>query len=504
MKTKAALGTLALVTLLLFTSQGADSVGEAASSPLSQPEGTSPGNRLVVSQDIDVKWLKKEVAEVFRKNQVTQVRSWNGQRAVVTYHAPYLDSKMVYPDWLPSAFHWTWRLWWWLKAPWEVNYPHQWFWDSTAHAIVLSHLDPSLAKAEIQSLLYAQREDGFIPHLIWNPEKMHWVAWLLSRLYPTVHCSSYLQSPNIAEAVFHIYQQTGDLDFVRETLPALKRYYVYIDRERARDDDGLPEIIHSYESGKDRSPEYDVVYGESNLSPAWRGPMTKLLLRHRRMNWDTDRILQSDLFQVKDTLFCCIYARNLSVLSQFCELAGDADDVSYFQGKADKVEQSILTKMYEPESGLFYSLDSRLERDEQIRVNTVSTFLPLILDNITESQVERLVDEHLLNQEEFWLRYPIPAQPANTSREKASGHIVWRGTQTWVYTNWYISRGLRHQAEHFPQHADKYNRIADELVERTYELVRRSGFREYYDSRSGDGDGAYNFGWTTLILDMVL
>jgi hypothetical protein len=46
------------------------------------------------------------------------------------------------------------------------RYPWQWYWDSCFAAIVWRRFEPARARAELESLLAAQREDGFIGHTI--------------------------------------------------------------------------------------------------------------------------------------------------------------------------------------------------------------------------------------------------------------------------------------------------------------------------------------------------
>ncbi|GAH19465.1 unnamed protein product, partial [marine sediment metagenome] len=45
-------------------------------------------------------------------------------------------------------------------------------------------------------------------------------------------------------------------------------------------------------------------------------------------------------------------------------------------------------------------------------------------------------------------------------------------------------------------------KIAEELTEKTLNLIKKSGFREFYNPIIGEGGGAENFGWSTLILLM--
>ena len=46
------------------------------------------------------------------------------------------------------------------------RYPWQWYWDSCFAAIVNRRFEPERARAELESLLSAQRQDGFIGHTI--------------------------------------------------------------------------------------------------------------------------------------------------------------------------------------------------------------------------------------------------------------------------------------------------------------------------------------------------
>ncbi|HEX77007.1 MAG TPA: hypothetical protein G4O03_01145 [Dehalococcoidia bacterium] len=455
--------------------------------------------------EIDWPWLLAQAKGVFEANRVEEVRKWNRATERCLYHAPFLDPPIHYPRQLPKWLHRWWRLWWQLRLPWQVIYPHQWLWDSCAHAITLSLIDPELAQHEILSLLYAQQPDGFIPHVITNPRQMHWVdRYLFCWLRPSPHISPYLQPPNIARAVEVIHNRSGDVSFLHGVLPRLRDFYLYLDRVRHRDGRGLVEIIISYESGKDRSREYDAAYGASAAKPILCGPMLRLMVWHRFLDWDMGRICGRNLFRVKDLLFNCVYAWNLAALSRLFDVVGSSGDARLFQEMAQRTEGAILSQMYDPASGLFYSLDARYGQDKPLKVATVSTFLPLLLDRIERGVVERLVEEHLTDPGSFWPAYPVPAEPTPLPpQERGRRHLIWRGRQTWVYSNWFIVEGLRKQAGRFPDYGPRLRRIADEITLKTYQLVRKEGFCEYFDSDSGEGSSAKNFGWSTLVLDMV-
>mgnify|MGYP000088294684 CR=1 FL=1 len=322
-----------------------------------------------------------------------------------------------------------------------------------------------------------QREDGFIPHLIWNPRRKTWADRMLSLLWLSPYSSPYLGPPIIAEAVLRIYERTRDRNFLLETLPKIKAYYRYIGRRAC--DSPIPPIIISYESGKDRSREYETPYGGSLSTPVWKGPIIKLMLHHSSLLYKEPLILKRDLFEVKDLFFSSLYAINLKSLSKLCEYAGDPDS-AYFSALSSRVEEEILREMWDEEEGAFFSL----YKGEKIKVLNASTFLPLLFEKIEPYKVERLVKEHLLK--DFWTNYPVPYDPY------ISSDIDWRGKQTWIVINWYVVRGLEDKG---------YNKLAEVIKERSIELVMREGFREWYDSETGEGGGALEFTPSALILE---
>jgi len=433
--------------------------------------------------------LKGQVSQLYERNMVIA----DGRR----YHAPSLG------PWAERRRRgglqgWAWGLAWGLAAPFTVRYPHQWFWDSCAHAIALSHLDADLAWAEIGSLLALQREDGFIPHMAWNPAWKLWRDAAISLLYANPMGSPYVQPPNLARAVELVYERADGGDELRRSLPGVAEYYDYLDATRNIDGDGLLVIVHPYESGRDRAPEFDEVLRASTARTAW--PLFRLLIHHRMARWRWDAILARSRFLVKETLFNCVYAQNLASLARLLAMAGQPQESERFHRRALQTETAISGKMFDGSAGLAWSLD-RGRGDRPLRARTLACLMPLLLETIEEAAVERLLG-HLCDPREFWLPYPAPA--ALQGPGLASAHAIWRGPQTWLYTNWFLMDGLHRQARRFPNMKDRLMNTAGEIAERSHALVRQEGFREYYDSYDGRGGGARDMGWSALVLDMMV
>ncbi|MBI2859388.1 MAG: hypothetical protein HYX90_09955 [Chloroflexi bacterium] len=420
---------------------------------------------------VDLPWLLQAVSALFAHNR-TMRRDPSGREW--TYHAPSMGRFLG-------------------------RYPHQWFWDSCAHAIALRHIDITLAMKELESLFAAQDGDGLIPHQVFNPAKMNMFDRLAATLYPPAGHSPFLQPSVLAQAVEAVSAKTGDRQFIEQSLPGLMRYHRYLHEKRGRGGDGLLEIIHSYESGKDRSREYDDPYGRRGGLGLRAWPMLRLVLKYHALGWDHERIFAGNSFRVKDLLFNCVYAADLGSMARLCHGTQQAE---YFRTLQSATESGILGKMYDHSTGLFNSLDARQGQDRQLKVCTVSTFLPLLLESIPEHMVERLTGE-MSDLDRFWLPYPLPAEPLHSPEAGWKRTGIWRGLQTWMIINWFVVRGLKLQAARSPRLQQRCLKLAEEITFKSYQLVRRSGFREYYDSLTGRGERATRFGMSALVLDMV-
>jgi len=383
-------------------------------------------------------------------------------------------------------------------VPSNVTYPFQWFWDSCMHAIVWSHIDVEQAKEELRTLLRAQRRNGRIPHRIaWEPRLIYpYRFYLHSTSVRNPVASRLVQPPLLAQAIEAVYQRSGDRAFLEESVPRAERLYGWLADNRDPDGDDLIAIIHPYESGLDHKPSFDAVFGFH--APTARGTFIAirvLELWNRALGYNLGRIFNADKFNVEELLFNCVYAQGLAALSRLWKELGDASKAKDTQAWGRRVEKAILTKTRGLD-GLYYDLYSRAEK--MAPAKTVTGLFPLILDSITKTEARQLVRHHLLNENEFWLPYPLPTVAAsdtsfNPAFESPMKSSLWRGP-TWVATNWFIVNGLIKHG---------YTDQAKHITTRTRELIERHGFREFYNPYSGEAYGAPGFGWSTLIVDML-
>ena len=382
-------------------------------------------------------------------------------------------------------------------CPSPTHYPFQWFWDSAFHAIALLHVDPELSKQELRCLMQGARPDGFIAHmLLWEREAhAHWVEREYSIRLGHPYYTATIQPPVVARAVERIFEATGDTAFVREMLPPMVRFFDWLARVRDPDNDGLVAVIQPDESGLDASPKYDKAMGipyepPADTLPTLRRSMTRLFNAYKDAAPEAQPLL--DVFLFEDVMMNSIYADGLRALAKLSR-AVDAPDADRFERESKRTQAALMRKCWDDEAGVFWDLSGKAE--EQAKVLTFTSLFPLILPDLDARVAKRVVHEHLLNEREFWLPYPVPSVAANeVSFDPAwQTKTTWRGP-TWVNVNWYLYWGLR---------AHGFDDIASELARRTVAMQARGGIREFYDPFTAEGYGATDFGWSCLSLDLI-
>lgn len=379
-------------------------------------------------------------------------------------------------------------------VPSPEHYPFQWFWDSCFHAIILSHFDAKMAQDELRALLAKPLANGLIPHMIYWDESYRTLKWgreyegdVLSEAWGTSGVSSITQPPLVAVALWHLHERTGDIAFLNEVYPALRTHYLALIVERSFSAHGLMGIINPDESGEDNSPRFD----ELQDLPSRHTPIENFRKRVERVreyaacNFDAQRCMVKR-FWVEDVTFNTICLSGFEALSKIASEIGEKEESKIFEGIARQLRTSM--HLYMKSGYRYFSLMG--EEQEPIHVETWSIFMPLYAGLLHKDEATMLIEKHLLNRDTFYTDFPVPSvsmrEPSFTKDD------LWRGP-TWAATNWFIFKGLKRYG---------YDDLAHLLRRKTEKLIAGSGFREYYDARTGEGYGAHDFTWGGLVIDM--
>lgn len=323
-------------------------------------------------------------------------------------------------------------------------------WDQYFEGIVQLYVgwDCTYLKNAIKIFLDYQEDDGFIRRAIMMLED--------GEFYEE---QDEMVKPFLAQIALLIYKREWNIKWLNGYYDKLKKYM----------DHWL----------------FDKDANKNNLSTWNSGPHTGMDNQHERAGWWKDCISEGV------DLNCYLYRECIS-FSVIANLLGKKEDEIYYKDIACKIKEAVRNNMWNEEDGFFYDLN--VNTGEQIKVKSIAGFATLWAGIASKEQAERLVSEHLLNPNEFWRPYPLPALAAS-EEGYVFGNLPtdlgcsWRA-HTWVPTNYYVFQGLRKYG---------YDEIAKELAYKTYQLVKKSGDREYYGTEEGCGCGLDPFwGWSLL------
>ena len=400
-----------------------------------------------------------------------------------------------------------------FTKPGPHQYPHQWNWDSALIALGFSYFDLPRAQLEIRSLLSGQWLDGMLPHVVYHnipsdyfPYAGFWETES-SPQAPGVPTSGITQPPLLATILRRIHARHPMLDFVQEVYPALLSWHRWLHTARDADGSELACIIHPWESGTDDSPRWldllaaiepktlpEFQRGDTRYVPAIERPHKAEYERYiylidvfRKLHYDPNELLENSPFLVQDILFNAILFRADEDLRALAvELGQPTGEIDNWMSQ---VQTNFNPRFWDRENGLYYDYDLRSRK--MIRINTASTFLPLFAGLPSREQAQRLVKEHLLNPDEYapggqvrhWVTTTAKPEPAWEPRR------YWRGP-VWIIMNWLLIEGL---------HRYRYDELAETIKKNSLDLLKTSGFREYYDARDGSGCGSTDFSWSAAL-----
>lgn len=407
-------------------------------------------------------------------------------------------------------------------------YPHQWLWDSCFIAIGLRRFDVNRAQTELASLKRGQWSNGMIPNMIFSEDtslgldRILWDSALSPQAPHGVATSGITQPPMLAEAVMRVGEKLNlpeRRSWYKQMLPMLLDFHGWLYDQRDPNHDGLIVVIHPYESGLDNSPPWVEALKIQGL-PWWAIVIEKLhlgfavnlirrdirhtaasermnqtvvlgsfaALRHlRRKFYDSKVVLNKPRLAVQDLAFNCILVRANTCLRDIAKAAGWPVPKKLLASMRQS-EQS-LEQLWDEPTGQYYS--KNFINGELIKEPCVATLLPLYSGAIEKERAEALVS--LLNKRgQYKVAWPVPSVPLKSSYFNPLRY--WQGP-TWINLNWLIIDGLRRYG---------FDKEADELKQRSLELVAKSGLSEYFNPQDGSPLGADNFSWTAaLTIDLL-
>jgi putative isomerase len=103
-------------------------------------------------------------------------------------------------------------------------------------------------------------------------------------------------------------------------------------------------------------------------------------------------------------LACYLY-RELQAMAVIAKGLGKVDDEKKYIRHASQLAKAINKVFWDGKDGFYY--DRNEKPGKRIKIKSIAGFIPLWAGVASRAQASRLVNEHLLNPNEFWMKYPI-------------------------------------------------------------------------------------------------
>ncbi|WP_397445322.1 MGH1-like glycoside hydrolase domain-containing protein [Polaribacter sp. R77954] len=413
-----------------------------------------------------------------------------------------------------------------FSIPCANLYPFQWKWDSGFIAIGLAHFNMQNAEKEIETLLDAQWENGFIPHIVFHTENDSYfpgASFHRSDLHPLAskkYKSTGMTQPPVTGFVLEeMYKISKDksqtLKYLETVIDKVYFNHEYFYNHRDPKNEGLVYIYHNWESGTDNSPIWDDIWATINPPnytferrdtthvDASERPSKReydhylhIIEIAKEHNYSDKKIAELSPFLVQDPLFNAMLIKsNKSLIQLYQEIGGNADKIDQLKKWQAQSIKSFNEKLYDDELGAYIHYDLRNEKP--LRYLSSSSFAPLFANIPSQERADKMVKVML---EKFGGQHQYLCASFDPDSDRFNPKKYWRGP-VWINLNWMLFYGLKNYG---------YNAISERVKQDSIDLIAKNGFYEYFDSRKEmhtDGKAGYgggDFSWSAaLLLDML-
>lgn len=283
-----------------------------------------------------------------------------------------------------------------------------WLDDVVYHGLMAGLFDDRVAAENLGAVYAGATERGNLPCLLTGND-----AWV-----------DRSQPPIASFVVRMLHLRTGDRALLESAYPILLANHDWWWRERDGNGNGLLE------------------YGTSPVGRGlYRG--TKLAAKDESMMDNSPVHDEASIVPETHTLDCEDVALNSLValdgelLATIARELGDHETATRLAERSDALKARIRAELWDDSRGIFAN---RLWSGRFVGSLAPTSFFPLIAGAADAQQTKRLIDDHLLNEREFWGEHVLPAV---TRDDPAFGdNVYWRG-RVWPPLNTLVYYGLR-------------------------------------------------------------
>ena len=400
-----------------------------------------------------------------------------------------------------------------MSYKWFVG---MWAWDSWKVDVATADFNPELAKNNIRALFdYQIKSDdnvrpqdagAIIDAIFYNQDQDRGGEggnWNERNSKP----------PLAAWAVWNIYKETKDKEFLKEMYPKLVAYHDWWYKNRDHNNNGVAEYGSMISDSHWQKDDNDQIVKDENGNPkvndeavieaaAWESGMDNatrfdiegvgkndvgVKVFENRKN---DKVVGYSINQESVDLNSYLYAEK-GFLSSMADELGKKDDQKKYEKEANKLKKYIQDNMFDKKTGFFYDLQINEDGSKaKLLVNRgkgTEGWLPLWAKLATKKQAEA-VKKNIMNKDMFNTYMPFPT--ASKDNAKFESTKYWRGP-VWLDQAIFGVEALQNY---------NYTKEAKELTQKLFihadSLMGNGPIYENYDPLTGEGLSTKNFSWS--------
>ncbi len=193
-----------------------------------------------------------------------------------------------------------------------------------------------------------------------------------------------------AEPALDVYYLAGkDKEYLEQLYETLLRFDGYLWKYRDSDNDGCLESWCVYDTGEDNGKRY------ADAPNYWEGETAPTGYR---------------VVPIASMDFMGYSYSSRKTMADIAEILGEKEIAQKHLKDAEKIKKSLRDYLWNDERGAFFDRDKNHD------------FMPTLLHNtlrlmywkcISDYDAKRFVNEHLLNEKEFWTNMPLPSVAAS-------------------------------------------------------------------------------------------
>lgn len=316
--------------------------------------------------------------------------------------------------------------------------------------------------------------------------------------------SGITQPPVAGFALRRLFDRAADRGAARARaqvlLPRIAAWHRWFFAARDPDGEGLVAILHPWESGRDNSVDWDGPFARvptegiapytrrdtQHADPTHRPTKAQYdrylwLVEHfRALNWDTARLHAASPFQVVDPGFNAILLRACADLADLADELGAPEIAAENRAFADR-GLAALEGLWSEARGQYLCRD----RVTGALIDSASVGgLLAAFAAIPPARAARIA----ATIEGHGTRFRVASHPPQDARFDARRY--WRGP-VWLVVNYMIADELARAGQ---------GHAAARITAASLDLIRQSGFAEYYDPYDGTPLGGGRFTWTAAMV----